>query len=86
MRCGAILKSPCILWEDEMTFITKEQALNLALAMYVHEPCRICGEWFTRDTVHDAVWAGYSKNEKARAAHKSCWEKYANEPDVWEYK
>ena len=48
--------------------------VNLALAFYVGEPCRICGKPITRkDLDNGAVFAGYSKDKKSRTAHKECW-------------
>ena len=48
--------------------------MNIALSMYVGEPCRICGCLLTVIDVRDgAVFAGYSKDNKSRAAHKLCW-------------
>lgn len=52
---------------------TKENAVKMALAMYEGEPCRVCGQTITDAT--DAVYAGYSVGDKARSAHKSCWQK-----------
>lgn len=46
-----------------------------ALAFYADEPCRICGELIKRPDLHDAVYAGYSQDNKARAAHGECWRK-----------
>ena len=48
---------------------------DIALGMYVGEPCRICGLLLTVIDVKDgAVFAGYSKDNKSRAAHKICWD------------
>lgn len=52
---------------------TKEAAAKLALAMYEGEPCRVCGQTITDAT--KAVYAGYSVGDKARSAHKTCWQK-----------
>ena len=43
---------------------------RLALAMYDGEPCRICGKPIT--IAADAVFVGYSSDNKARAAHHDC--------------
>lgn len=50
-------------------------AAAIALGMYVDEPCRICGERITVEQVGDAVFAGYSKDNMSRGAHKACWDK-----------
>jgi hypothetical protein len=54
-------------------FTTKENAVKLILSMYEDEPCRICGKTITDASL--AVYAGYSKDNKARSAHKTCWDK-----------
>jgi hypothetical protein len=52
--------------------------------MYANEPCRICGELIEAEEVGDAVYAGYSKGDKSRAAHLSCWR--SNKPkEEWAY-
>lgn len=54
----------------------KESMRELALSMYVNEPCRICGKMITRADLEDgAVFAGYSKDDTGRSAHKECWAK-----------
>jgi hypothetical protein len=53
-----------------------DSLLDFALSMYASEPCRICGEILSREDVRTAVFAGYSENNEARAAHNDCWEKY----------
>ena len=61
---------------------TKEAVVRLALSMYEGEPCRICGEVITDAT--KAVYAGYAFGNKARSAHKICWDK--NTPKTqWAY-
>jgi hypothetical protein len=45
-------------------------AARLALAMYENEPCRICGKPIV--DAAEAVFVGYSKDNKARAAHHDC--------------
>lgn len=52
----------------------REVAYKTALLMYVNEPCRICGRVIRREDLHDSVFAGYSKDNKSRAAHKRCWD------------
>jgi len=48
---------------------TKEAALKIALSMYLHEPCAICGKMFeTLDDLEGTVWAGYSKDRPGRIA------------------
>lgn len=61
---------------------TKESALKIAEAMYTGEPCRICGETIT--DISGAVYAGYSKDNKSRSAHKSCWESNKDQA-TWAY-
>lgn len=46
---------------------------NIALEMYVNEPCRICGRLLTSSDIESAVFAGYSADSKSRAAHEICW-------------
>jgi len=58
--------------------LTSEKSIipSIAIAMYADEPCRICGVILTLNDIFDgAVFAGYSKNNEARAAHKKCWDK-----------
>ena len=43
---------------------------RLALAMYEGEPCRICEKPIT--DAANAVFVGYSPDNKARAAHHDC--------------
>lgn len=50
-----------------------EKAIKMALSMYVDEPCRICGQMITWDDINDAVFAGYSTDNKSRSAHGECW-------------
>ena len=54
----------------------RKSLVNLAMAMYIDEPCRICGSLITSDDLHNLVWAGYSKGYKSRSAHRLCWKKY----------
>ncbi len=48
--------------------------VGIALAMYINEPCRICGTPLTEDDIKTAVFAGYSSCNRSRAAHKQCWD------------
>ena len=57
-----------------MTLIDRETAYKMAMAMYTNEPCRICGQLITADDVKTAVFAGYSPDDKARSAHRECWD------------
>ena len=53
--------------------------IDIASGMYVGEPCRICGLLLTVIDVKDgAVFAGYSADNKSRAAHKLCWDNAAD--------
>ena len=63
----------------------KGKLIDWAVIMYANEPCRICGELLTpEDILDDAVFVGYSKDNKSRSAHKECWEK--NVPiEQWKY-
>lgn len=58
----------------KVTEENQDYLVKVALSMYVGEPCRICGVLLTWETIREAVWAGYSKDSAARAAHKECWE------------
>lgn len=63
---------------DKVEFIpmNRKDVLEMAIMAYVDEPCRICGKPITReDMTNHARFAGYSKNDKSRAAHNDCWEK-----------
>lgn len=55
---------------------TREAALEMALSMYVSEPCRICRRALTRDDIREAKFAGYSRDGQARAAHRVCWQNF----------
>ncbi len=60
----------------EVTDENASEIVRMALAQYANEPCRICGENVTgEDVFTNAVFAGYSENDVARSAHKTCWEK-----------
>jgi hypothetical protein len=59
----------------EITDDNRKYLLEMALSMYANEPCRICGKLITLEDVHEnAVFAGYSIDNKSRSAHKTCWE------------
>lgn len=55
---------------------------DLVMSFYTNEPCRICGKVINKDDLDGLVYAGYSDDNKARAAHKNCWD---NKPpqDKW---
>ena len=57
--------------------IDRNHAVFEAFLNYANEPCRICGEMITEQQVMNdhVVFAGYSSNNKARSAHKECWDK-----------
>ena len=56
----------------EVLEVSKEVAVNLALAMYLGEQCKYCGKVYeTLDDLKDAVYAGY--HEHGRLACQSCW-------------
>lgn len=61
---------------QKVLFAVREirETLVPVLNMYINEPCRICGKNLTMDDVMDAVFAGYSKDNRSRAAHRACWE------------
>ena len=54
--------------------IDDADAKGLALGMYAHEPCRICGRIILGNDIAEAIFAGYSDDNKSRAAHKECFE------------
>ena len=57
------------------------QFIDLALCMYADEPCRICGRILSMEDIKSgAVFAGYSKDNKSRAAHKHCFD---NAMEIW---
>lgn len=51
----------------------KQHLLDLAMSLYVGEPCRICGKNITQGDLQSIVWAGSSADFKARSAHEDCW-------------
>jgi len=50
-----------------------EHIMDVVRSLYESEPCRICGK-VIGDT-SKSVFAGYSIDNKSRAAHESCWNK-----------
>jgi hypothetical protein len=62
--------------------VSRKSAEQLALAMYEGEPCRVCGEIIT--DASKCVYAGYSLGNKARSAHKVCWDKNLDKSQ-WAY-
>ena len=60
---------------DEADFeVAKGRAREIAIGMYVGEPCRVCGLPILRQHIEEgAVFAGYSSDSKARSAHAFCW-------------
>ncbi len=59
-----------------MANIDINTALDIVFGMYSNEPCRICGKNVTLEQIKsDAVFAGYSQDNKSRSAHKECWNK-----------
>ncbi len=58
------------------------RAVNVLLGMYVGEQCRVCGARLTwHDVNNGAVFAGYSNDNKSRAAHCSCWNLNKPQPE-----
>ena len=57
---------------------------NMAMAMYVNEPCRICGELIKPDDLSELIFAGYSAIGYSRAAHGKCW-KLEKPKSEWVY-
>ena len=52
-----------------------------SLVTVENEPCRVCG---TTIGHAQAIWAGWSRSNKSRVAHRSCW--YKNVPkEQWAY-
>jgi hypothetical protein len=49
-------------------------AIDMALAMYTNEPCRICGRNIEREDVGGLIFTGYSKDNTSRAAHGRCYQ------------
>ena len=59
---------------------SKKNAMKLVEAVNSGEPCRVCGQEITGES----VYAGYSVDNKSRRAHKECWN--ANLPKTqWAY-
>lgn len=53
----------------------KQYLVDLVMSFYYGEPCRICGQELLSKDGPTMVWAGTSKDSKARCAHKECWDK-----------
>ena len=49
-------------------YVSHETAVNIALSMYVGDPCQLCGQSLTREDLKTAIWAG------SAPAHKECWD------------
>ena len=49
-----------------MEEITRESAAKIAMAMYMDEPCRICGVMFGPKDQDTMVFAGYSEGNESR--------------------
>lgn len=60
--------------EDFTTQTQHETLVNLAMAMYVDEPCRICGKMINPGDLRKLKWAGYSACNTSRSAHNQCWQ------------
>lgn len=57
-----------------MATMTIDTVINLAISMYVGEPCRICGAKITIEDIKDgAVFVGYNEDNTSRSAHRRCW-------------
>lgn len=62
----------------------RKLVVDATMMMYTNEPCRICGKLITKNDLDELVFAGYSQDNKSRAAHGDCWKK--NIPQVeWAY-
>ena len=59
-----------------MITLPKSVVLEMVLAAYANEPCRICGDNITLEQIKSnvVVFAGYSADSAARSAHKNCWD------------
>lgn len=53
---------------------TRRIAAKVALSMYANEPCRICRRNIEPADLPTVVFAGYSRDGAARAAHRTCWD------------
>jgi len=64
----------------------KDYVLDLVLAFYVGEPCRICGNPMTPQDAktRNGVFAGYSVGNASRSAHLVCWNKNLPQ-EQWAY-
>lgn len=57
---------------------TRRIATQLAGSIFIDKPCRICRQplgWSEDDTTV-GVYAGWSRDGEACAAHKVCWENF----------
>lgn len=63
----------------DITDSALEPLVTMALHMYTGEPCRICGRILKMDDIRGdgVVFAGYSADNTSRAAHKRCWQGFA---------
>lgn len=55
---------------------TRRMAAKVALSMYSDEPCRICRQIITVADLPTVVFAGYSRDCTAVAAHRVCWDNF----------
>lgn len=55
---------------------TRRIAAKLALSMYANEPCRICRRLLSAADLPTMVYAGWSRDGKARVVHLVCWENF----------
>lgn len=55
---------------------TRRIAAKLAMYMYSGEPCRICRRNIEPSDLPTLVFAGYSRDGKARAAHRTYWDNF----------
>lgn len=63
---------------------SRQHLVDVAMAMYVNEPCRICGKSIEPSDLDELVFAGYSTGNKSRSAHAECWKQ--NKPkSEWAY-
>jgi len=62
----------------------RQYLIDLAMSFYVDEPCRICGKLIQPDDLHGLIFAGYSKDNKARSAYGECWRKEVPKSE-WTY-
>lgn len=61
-----------------------QHLVSLALSFYIDEPCRVCGKLIKLSDLKELIFAGYSADNKSRAAHVQCWDQ--NKPkSEWAY-